>query len=86
MSSREEKIRALQLIREGSLPAKFADPDRFRILEGMPDLGCYVTKDGEKVSIQEQQIFKKYFPESFVFVSVAGMTREEIARVNEIFI
>jgi len=71
MITREEKIRTLQLIREGNLPAKFADPDRYRILYGKPNQDFYVTKDGEVVSIEDQKIFKEYFPESFVFINVS---------------
>ncbi|MFA5300876.1 MAG: hypothetical protein WC389_22015, partial [Lutibacter sp.] len=74
----EEKIKALQSIREG-IPARFAlNPDKYRALYGKPNQDFYVTKDGEVVSIEDQKIFKEYFPESFVFINVSKQFPDEL--------
>jgi hypothetical protein len=47
-------------------------------LHGKPNQDFYVTKDGEHVSIEEQKIFKEYFPESFVSINISKQFPDEL--------
>jgi hypothetical protein len=69
MSKKESKKEIADLLSNKGLPARFAlNPDKYRALYGKPNQDFYVTKDGEVVSIEDQE---KYFPESFVFINIS---------------
>jgi len=67
------------LSKKKNLSGRFAqNPDKYRVLYGKPNQDFYVTKDGEHVSIEEQKIFKEYFPESFVSINISKQFPDEL--------
>jgi hypothetical protein len=80
MSKQSAKNELAELMATGeSIPTRFTlNPEKYRVLFGKPGLDHYVTQDGEVVSIEDQQIFKKYFPESFVFINVSKQFPDEL--------
>jgi len=66
--TREEKIRAIQDIKEG-IPANIAlNRTKYKCLYKNQLDAFFWTDDGQKVSIEEQ---KKYFPDSIILVNVS---------------
>ncbi len=81
--NRDEKIKAIEDIKNG-MPARFAlNPEKYKILfrDWKRPGDCFFTADShEMVTIEERE---KYLPDSILFVSVAGMTQEQIKEIDE---
>jgi len=80
--TRLEKIKAIEDIKNG-VPARFAlNPGKYRCLvrDWQRPGNCYFTMDDEMVTNQDRE---KYLPDSILFVTIAGMTQDQIKKIDE---